>query len=105
MPKDSSDQQYIAYLLQRIETLEQRTERNEYAVVGVNRRVDGLNNLITAPVPRAPIQTPAMIPKGEMQYERRNPTEPAYQPVEQQPELGDRGQTAKAKRKAASATK
>lgn len=51
-PTEQKDKDYIAYLIQRIETLEQRTERNEYAVVGLSRRVSGLANMVNAPQPQ-----------------------------------------------------
>ena len=41
--------QYIAYLQHRIEVLEKRTERNESAIIGVNRRVNGLADLVADP--------------------------------------------------------
>jgi hypothetical protein len=99
MPKDPNDQQYIAYLVQRIEILDSAPERNEYAVVGVNRRVDGLNNLVTAPPARTINTTPAPIVKGEVQDDRRNPTSPDFERFEQQPEQAGRTQSAKSKRK------
>ena len=48
---DTHDKAQIAYLLQKIEALEQRTERNEFAVVGLNRRVNGLATMVNTPVP------------------------------------------------------
>jgi len=50
-PTEQKDKEYIAYLLQRIENIEQRTERNEYAVVGLSRRVSGLANMVGTPQP------------------------------------------------------
>lgn len=46
---EQQQRDYIAYLLHRIEVLEKRTERNEAAILGVNRRVNGLADLVTEP--------------------------------------------------------
>lgn len=76
IPLDSSERDRIAVLLQRIEALEQRTERNEYAVVGLNRRVTGLANLVTNP-PAAYQPQPEPIAKREAydEQQRTNPSQ------------------------------
>jgi hypothetical protein len=81
MPKESDDKAYVAYLLQRIETLEQRTERNEYAMVGLNRRVNGLANMVTPPQAPMQAQQPQVFTPAPTNYrevsdgQQRNPNQ------------------------------
>ena len=55
-PLENDQQDYIKFLEKRIEVLEKRvdrnesrTDRNEAAILGVNRRVNGLADLVSEP--------------------------------------------------------
>ena len=81
MPKETDDKAYVAYLLQRIEALEQRTERNEYTMVGLNRRVTGLANMVTSPQAPLQAQQPQVFTPAPTNYrevpdgQQRNPSQ------------------------------
>jgi hypothetical protein len=90
MPADRNEE-YTKYLLQRIETLEQRTERNEYAVVGLNRRVTGLANAVTTAPPQLLTAAPVSTQRKEAYDEQQSSNEPIHQSTDGSLQRGTNG--------------